>query len=80
MTAGESSDAIKEIASDLDEVSKRFQDAHEAYHTLLKDERALTESTVCFNAVNELVSELRIKTEAWLQQPASSLQENQNQA
>ena len=70
LTAGENTNAIKEIANDLDGVSKQFQNAHEAYHNLLKDEQALTESTVYSNTVNELVSELRVKTEAWLQQPA----------
>ena len=72
LTAGENTDAIKEIANDLDAVSEQFQNAHEAYHQLLKDEQALTESTVYFNTVNELVSELRVKTEGWLKQPVSS--------
>ena len=77
--AGENTNAIKEIANDLDGVSKQFQNAHEAYHSLLKDEQALTESTVYSNTVSELVSELRVKTEAWLQQPAPPLQEDQNE-
>ena len=72
LTAGENTDAIKEIANDLDAVSEQFQNAHEAYHKLLKDEQALTDSTVYFNTVNELVSELIVKTEGWLKQPVSS--------
>ena len=79
LTAGENTNAIKETAKDLDGVSKQFQNAHEAYHNLLKDEQALTESTVCCNTVNELVSELRVKTEACLQQPAPPLREDQNE-
>ena len=46
---------------------------------MLKDEQALTESTVYSNTVNELVSELKVKTEAWLQQPAPPLQDDQNE-
>ena len=72
LTAGENTDAIKEIANDLDAVSEQFQNAHEAYHQLLKDEQALTESTVYFNTVSEFVSELRVKTEGWLKQPVAS--------
>ena len=79
LTASENTNAIKEIANDLDGVSKQFQNAHEAYHNLLKDEQALTESTVYSSTVNELVSELRVKTEAWLQQPGPPLQEDENE-
>ena len=79
LTAGENANAIKEIVNDLDGVSKQFQNAHEEYHKLLKDEQALTESTVYCNTVNELVSELRVKTETWLQQPAPPPQADQNQ-
>ena len=47
LTAGENTNAIKEIANDLDAVSKQFQNAHEAYHNLLKKRAS-------FNRVNRL--------------------------
>ena len=53
LTAGENANAIKEMVNDLDGVSKQFQNAHEEYRKLLKDEQALTESTVYCNTVNE---------------------------
>ena len=61
LTAGENTNTIKKNPNDLDGVSKQFQNVLEAYHNLLKDEQALTESTVYSNTVNELVSELRVK-------------------
>ena len=51
LTGGENTNAIKEAANDLDGVSKQFQNGHEAYHNLLKDAQALTESTVYCNTV-----------------------------
>ena len=79
LTACDNVDAIKEIANYLDEVSIQFQSAHEAYHSLLKEEQGLTYSTVYFNSVDELVSELKTKTKLWLKQPATQFQENQIQ-
>ncbi|CAB4034840.1 Hypothetical predicted protein [Paramuricea clavata] len=79
LTACDNVDTIKEIANDLDEVSIQFQSAHEAYHSLLKEEQDLNDSTVYFNSVDELVSELKTKTKLWLEQPVTQFQENQIQ-
>ncbi|CAB3990789.1 Hypothetical predicted protein [Paramuricea clavata] len=58
-TACDNVDAIKEIANDLDEVSIQFQSAHKAYHSLLKEEQDLNDSTVYFNSVDEFGSNNR---------------------
>ena len=79
LTAGGKVDKIKKIANELDEVSKQFQMAHEAYHHLLKDEKLIKDSTVYFNSVNELVSELKIKIQLWLEQPTNHSEETQTQ-
>jgi hypothetical protein len=80
LTSCHNAESVKEIAAELDEVLKQFIDAHEAYHSLLKDEHDINESILYFKSVSELVSERQSKIKSWLEQPASqNLQETPNQ-
>ena len=73
LTACDNVDSIKSIANELDEVLKQFQDTHEAYHSLLKEEQDISESNVYFNTVSELVTEHKLNIESWLEQPARQI-------
>ena len=76
----DNADSVQESAKELDEVLKQFEAAHEAYHSLLKEEHDVKESNLYFDSVSELVSEHQLKIKSWLEQPASQNgQERQNQ-
>ena len=58
MAACENIDALKDVHKELKEVLKEFQVAHEAYHSLIKNEADQEESTRYYNSVLEIVTEL----------------------
>ena len=73
LTTCDNTESVTKIASELDDVLKQFQDTHEAYHNMLKEEQEINESTLYFDSVNELVTEHKAKINSWLQQPPSQL-------
>ena len=73
LTTCDNTESVTKIASELDAVLKQFQDTHEAYHNMLKEEQEINESTLYFDSVNELVTEHKAKINSWLQQPPSQL-------
>ncbi len=74
----DNADSVQESAKELDEVLKQFEAAHEAYHSLLKEEHDVKESNLYFDSVSELVSEHQLKIKSWLEH-AQNGQERQNQ-
>ena len=73
LTTCDNVDSIKNIANELDEVLKQFQDTHEAYQSLLKEEQDISESNVYFNTVSDLVTENKLKIDSCFEQPARQL-------
>lgn len=69
MAACENIDALKDVHKELKEVLKEFQIAHEAYHSLIKNEAEQEESTRYYNSVLEIVTELEKEISSWITRP-----------
>ena len=57
LTACDNAESVTKIANELDDVLKQFQNTHEAYHSVLTEEKDINDSNLYFDSVNELVSE-----------------------
>jgi len=75
MATCENIDALKNVHKELKEVLKEVQIAHEAYHSLIKNETEQEESTRYYNSVLEIVTELEKEITSWITcpKPPSSL-------
>ena len=73
LTACDNAESVTKIANELDDVLKQFQNTHEAYHSVLKEEQDINNSNLYFDSVNELVLEHKAKINSWLQQPSSEI-------
>ena len=65
MTDENNFELVKERMAELNEAFRDFQTLHDAFHSVLKDEEAIEESSMYFNLVSQQVQQLEENLELW---------------
>ena len=65
MTDENNFELVKERMAELNEAFRDFQTLHDAFHSVLKDEEAIEESSMYFNLVSQQVQQLEENVELW---------------